>query len=167
MISYTVIRSDRKTLALEVNREGEVIARAPKRMPDKVIETFVDEKQRWILKRLAERLDTPGDDTPEDVLRLRAKEILPGRVRHFSERLGVFPRGITVTGALTRYGSCSAKGRICFSCFLMRSPPDAVDYVVVHELCHLRHMNHGAAFYQMVASVMPDWREKKKGLLPL
>jgi predicted metal-dependent hydrolase len=69
---------------------------------------------------------------------------------------------ITITGAKNRFGSCSSKGNIAFSYRLMLYPEAAIDYVVVHELAHLLEMNHSPAFYKIVESVMPDYKERRK-----
>ena len=75
--------------------------------------------------------------------------------------MGVCPTGMRITGARTRFGSCSGKNSICFSWRLMAYPQEAVDYVVVHELAHILHKNHGPAFYQCIESVLPDWRQRR------
>ena len=74
----------------------------------------------------------------------------------------VVPTKITVTGARTRFGSCSGKNSICFSYHLMRYPDKAIDYVVVHELAHIKHKNHSKDFYSFVARFMPDYKEREK-----
>ena len=94
----------------------------------------------------------------------RAKEILPPKVAHYAALLGVQPAGITVTSARTRFGSCSAKNSLSFSWRLMDYPEEAIDYVVVHELAHIRHHDHSRAFYDLIASVMPD-HAKRRALL--
>ena len=76
--------------------------------------------------------------------------------------MGVAPAGFKVTTARKRYGSCGASNRLCFSCFLMNCPEEAVDLVVVHELCHIREKNHGPRFYALLERYLPDWRERKK-----
>ncbi len=78
--------------------------------------------------------------------------------------MGVVPTGFKVTTARKRYGSCSAKNSLCFSCFLMNCPEEAVELVVVHELCHIREKNHGPKFYALLEQCLPDWRERKKRL---
>ena len=103
-----------------------------------------------------ERLLT-GADEPGRV----ALELLPGRVAHYSRIMGLTPTGITVTGAEKRFGSCSGKNRLCFSWRVMLYPPEAIDYVVVHELAHIKHKNHGREFYALVASVLPDYRHRE------
>ena len=92
----------------------------------------------------------------------KAKNYLPGRVVHFSTLMGLTPAGIKITGAATRYGSCSSKNRLCFSWRLMRYPDEAIDAVVVHELAHIAHKNHGRDFYDCINSVMPDYVLRKK-----
>ena len=82
-------------------------------------------------------------------------------VARYSAEMQLYPTGITITGARKRFGSCSGKNRICFSWRLMQYPEEAIDYVVVHELAHIRHKDHSRAFYDCVAQVMPDWRERR------
>ena len=76
--------------------------------------------------------------------------------------MGLVPAGITITGAATRYGSCSGKNSLCFSCFLMNCPEEAIDLVVVHELCHIREKNHGPRFYALLEQFLPDYKARKK-----
>ena len=97
----------------------------------------------------------------EELIRL-AKETLPGKVEHYGRIMGLRPTGLTITGARKRFGSCSAKNRICFSWRLMQYPEEAVDYVVVHELAHIRHKDHSRNFYACVEEVLPDWRERRQ-----
>ena len=97
--------------------------------------------------------------------REEALRVLPERVRHFAARMGVLPASVRVTAARTRFGSCSAKNGLCFSLYLMQYPPEAVDYVVVHELSHILHKNHGPAFWACVAAVLPDYAARRALLL--
>ena len=76
--------------------------------------------------------------------------------------MGLTPTGIRITSARTRFGSCSGKNSICFSWRLMLYPPEAIDYVVVHELAHIRHHDHSPAFYALVERYMSDWRDRMK-----
>ena len=82
-------------------------------------------------------------------------------MEQYASLMGLRPAGISITGARTRFGSCSAKNRICFSWRLMRYPEAAIDYVVVHELAHIRHKDHSPAFYDCIARILPDWRERR------
>ena len=80
---------------------------------------------------------------------------------HWAQRMGVQPTGITVTAARTRFGSCSGKNRLSFSLYLMAYPETAIEYVVVHELAHIRHHDHSPAFYREVEAYLPDWRARR------
>lgn len=90
----------------------------------------------------------------------RAREILPQRVAYYSGLMGLVPTGMKITSAQKRFGSCSGKDSLCFSWRLMLYPMEAVDYVVVHELAHIRHKNHSKAFYALVAQYLPDYKER-------
>jgi predicted metal-dependent hydrolase len=121
----------------------------------------------WIKAKLnmqKKRDEARPEPTDEErrVLIARAKVELPRRVEVFGGIMGLSPAGISITGAAKRFGSCSPNNRLCFSWRLMRYPAEAIDYVVVHELAHLVHRDHGKAFHALVASVLPDWKERKK-----
>lgn len=166
-MDYTLIRSSRRTMALEITRDGRLLVRAPQRAPQAVIDRFVASHADWIaahLEKQRQRAQAHPPLTEDEIaaLRQKARDILPGRVAHYAERMGVTPTGVKITGAKTRFGSCSAKNSLCFSLYLMAYPDAAVDYVVVHELAHIRHKNHSPAFYAEVAKVMPDYRERRK-----
>lgn len=167
MHEYTLIRSARKTLALEVSREGEIIVRAPNGARARDIERFLAAHEEWLEKALArqkERQEKYPEPTPDEQRELiaRAKEILPAKVEKYAALMGVTPAGVKITSAQKRFGSCSGKNSLCFSWRLMRYPEAAIDYVVVHELAHIRHKNHGRQFYGFIESVLPDYREREK-----
>lgn len=163
---YELIRSSRRTLALEIARDGRVIVRAPMRLSQKRIDEFVSSHVGWIVRhqdiqtQRRENHPEPSEAERQELIR-RAKEVLPGKVAHYAQIMGLYPTGITITGAQTRFGSCSGKNRICFSWRLMSYPEEAIDYVVVHELAHICHKDHSKAFYACVESVLPDWRERR------
>ena len=164
-MEYTLIRSKRKTLAIEITREAKLVVRAPLRCSKDQIERFLTEKQGWIESHLAKkeaRKQAHPEPTAEEEAALRqlAKSILPPLVEKWAAVMAVEPEGITITGARTRFGSCSPKNRLSFSFRLMRYPPEAVEYVVVHELAHIRHKHHGADFYREVERFLPDWRAR-------
>lgn len=163
---YELIRSDRRTIALEVTRNGRVLVRAPKRMTQRDIDTFVERHRDWLEEHLALQknwLEAHPEPTEQEQQSLieQAKTILPHKVAHYAKIMGLRPAGITITGARTRFGSCSPKNRLCFSWRLLTYPEDAIDYVVVHELAHIVHRNHGPEFYALVESVLPDYRKRR------
>lgn len=166
-VPYSIKRSGRKTLALEITPEAQVLVRAPLKVSPAEIQRFVLAHEAWVGKHLSQaqtRLQARPtlSDAEQEVLRKRAKAHIPPRVEYYAAIMGLSPAGVTITGATKRFGSCSAKNHLCFSLFLMRYPDDAIDYVVVHELAHIRHKNHGKAFYACVASVLPDYFQRKK-----
>lgn len=163
---FRVVRSRRRTLALEITRQGEVLVRAPLGASDAAISRFVESHQGWLEKHLARRLaylEAHPEPSPEQAAAWRAlaSQRLPELVSHWSGIMGANPCGIRVTAARTRFGSCSSKGRLCFSLYLMAYPDEAVEYVVVHELAHLRHHDHSPAFYAEVEKYLPDWRQRQ------
>ena len=168
MEPYELIRSGRKTLALEVTRDCRVLVRAPRRVSQKAIDDFVARHADWIaihLERQRQRaLLAPPAPTPVEIeaLKARARAVLPPKIAFWSEKMGVVPTGFKVTAARTRYGSCNGKNSLCFSCFLMNQPETAIELVVVHELCHIRVKNHGPDFYTLLERYLPDYRERKK-----
>ena len=170
MTPYDIIRSRRKTLALEITGDCRLLVRAPLRCSQARIDAFVASHTAWIDKHLAvqrERaaLRPPAPTAAEtEDLKARARAELPGKVAYWSARMGLVPTGLKITAARKRYGSCSARNSLCFSCFLMACPEEAVDLVVVHELCHILEKNHGPGFYALLERYLPDWRERKKHL---
>lgn len=166
-----IIRSNRRSLGLEVNTEG-LIVRAPIIATDAEINSFVSEHKAWIeksLKKVAEKqkaLENLEPLTMEDirVLADKALKVIPERVRYYAPKVGVTYGRITIRNQRSRWGSCSAKGNLNFNCLLMLTPPEVIDSVVVHELCHLREMNHSDRFYAEVLRVFPDYWKWDKWL---
>ena len=170
-VEYTVIRSSRRTMALEVTREARVLVRAPRLASAAEIRCFVDTHRDWIEKHLSRRqayleAHPPLTDAEIEELRARAKAYLPERVIYWAGRMGVTPAGVRITSARTRFGSCSGKNSLSFSLYLMQHPAEAIDYVVVHELAHIRHKNHSPAFYAEVSKYLPDYRQRQAMLRP-
>lgn len=168
METYELIRSRRKTLALEITKDCRVLVRAPLRLSKKQIDAFVETHSSWIAKHLAQQRQRAASAPPPptaaeiEALKGKARSILPEKVSHWSHKMGVTPTGLKITTAQKRYGSCSSKNSLCFSCFLMQYPEEAVDLVVVHELCHIREKNHGPKFYALLEQYLPDYKERKK-----
>ena len=168
METYELIRSRRRTLALEITKDCRVLVRAPLRLSQAKIDAFVSSHEAWIQTHLEQQrqrvASAPPPPTPEDIaaLKVRARGILPEKVAYGSTKMGIRPTGLKITTARRRYGSCSGKNSLCFSCFLMNSPEAAIDLVVVHELCHIREKNHGPRFYALLEQYLPDYKERKK-----
>lgn len=166
MHDYTLIRSKRKTVSLRISENSDIIVRAPFFCSKKRIDEFVNKNEKWIDKHLEIRKNTSQIQAfnKKEVLNLKkqAKKLLTEKTEYYSNILGLYPKYIKITSATRRFGSCTAKNGICYTYRLLLYPESAVDYVVVHELCHLKHKNHGKAFYELVARHMPDYKERDK-----
>lgn len=173
-MKVTVIRSNRKTVAIQVNSDLSVTVRAPRSVSEKDIEEILKKKEAWIskhiekIKETKERFEAEPTEklTREKVIALaeEALKVIPERVEYFAKVIGVTYGKITVRNQKTRWGSCSSKGNLNFNCLLMLAPPEVLDYVVVHELCHRKQMNHSKAFWLEVEKVLPDYKEVRKWL---
>ena len=97
-----------------------------------------------------------------NALKEEAKEYIPKRLCEFSAIMNASPKSVKITSAKTRFGSCSGKNSICFSYRLMLYPKEAVDYVIVHELAHIKHKNHSKEFYSYIEKYLPDYKERVK-----
>ena len=166
MAEYTLVRSSRRTLAIEITRDCRLLVRAPYRCPVSEIERFLSRRRDWIETHMAsQRARLEAHPEPDEAERARltalARDVIPEKVRHYSRIMGLYPTAVTITGARTRFGSCSGTNRLCCSFRLMQYPDEAVDYVVVHELAHIVHKNHGREFYALIQSVLPDWRQRQ------
>ncbi|MFR8011727.1 MAG: M48 family metallopeptidase [Clostridia bacterium] len=171
MLDFDLRRSRRKSISMEITDDLHILVRAPQWMRIEDIERFVSEHERWAERHL-ERLharrerEQPYESSPQAVaeLKSRASEQIPPRVAYYAQRMGLHPTGVKITAARKRFGSCSGKNSLCFSYWLMLYPPEAVDYVVVHELAHIVHKNHSPAFYRLIEQYLPDYRERIKML---
>ena len=171
-MEYVVIRSRRKTLSMQVKGNGQVEIRAPLRTSDAEIRRFLETHRRWLEKHLqkARALQQAkagvrkltAAETAE--LKKKAKRILPERVAYWAPLIGVKPGRIAIRCQKTRWGSCSTKGNLNFNCLLMLAPEGVIDSIVVHELCHLKHMNHSKRFYAEIEKVLPDYRQHQQWL---
>lgn len=203
MIEYTLIRSARKTLAVEISRTGEVIVRAPRTLSRERIESFLLKKADWIARtvqkqmtayRVSEPLcegsivwlfgvpypiycgETPGfltdrvvvsKDAPIEpqiraLLIAQANKVLKERTVTLAQTFGFSVAGVKITHAQKRFGSCSSKRTICLSFRLAAAPLTLIDAVILHELCHTVHMNHGKAFYDLLLRILPDYRTRHR-----
>ena len=166
-VPYQIIKSDRKTIAIQIKPDGQVVVRCPKRMRIEEARRFVESKADWIEKHLAKR--TPQDVmkyTPKEIEQLReaARKLVTERVRYYAPIVGVTYGQIAIRTQHTRWGSCSSKGNLNFNCLLTLVPPEVLDYVVVHELCHRKELNHSDRFWNEVRQIIPNYKVQKKWL---
>ena len=166
-MQYRIIRSDRKTVALQI-KAGEVTVRAPRTMRNDEIAAFVARHEDWIRKKLAAFPKQPSGPTiTEEGIRLlseRARDIIPPRVAYYASLIGVDYNRVTIRHQKTKWGSCSGKKNLNFNCLLLLTPTEVMDSVIVHELCHLKHMNHSKEFYNEVLRVCPNYKQYDRWL---
>lgn len=165
-MDFEIIYSNRKTISITV-KEGRVIVRAPRGVSKTRIDSFVNKNRAWIEKRIEttkNQHDPIASMTDAQIKQLRelARTYLTTKTEEYSGIMGLKFGRITITGAKTRFGSCSSKGNISYSYRLMLYPEAVIDYVVVHELAHLVEMNHSRRFYAIVEKVLPDYKERVK-----
>ena len=165
---YTLIRSSRKTIAIAITPDGHVQVRCPNRMPAAEVDAFVREKARWIKTHLDKYAALPhGEPFTKSEIECyvnRTKRLLQERLPTLAQQVGVSYRRISVRSQRTRWGSCSSRGNLNFNCLLSLVPTEVFDYVVIHELCHLKEMNHSPKFWSEVETHMPQYRNCKKWL---
>lgn len=167
-----VKRSNRKTLSIEIGKDLNLYVKAPLNLSDSEIMTFIKSKSAWIEKHMLMMKKRQEEDSKnaqpmlsnEEIRALadKALEYIPKRVEYFAKKLGVTYNRITIRNQTTRWGSCSGKKNLNFNCLLMLMPKEMIDYTVVHELCHLKELNHSKNFYKLVESILPDYKEREK-----
>lgn len=166
MIEYKVVRMKRKSVSITVSDDLCVVVKAPVFVSEKTISDFVRKNEMWINEALIEkkRKNELYSEEYIDELFDKGKEYLGKRVPYFSELTGFYPISVGITRAKTRFGSCSGKNRLNFSVFLFSYPYEVIDYVILHELCHIRHKNHSKSFYAEIEKYMPDYKARQKQL---
>lgn len=169
-MNIKIIRSGRRTLSVEVNTNG-LTVRAPFWATKGQINAFLHAHDNWIKTQTASLLKTREaasknrltvDELNE--LKRKAKSIIPERAAYYAALIGVSYGRISIRSQRTKWGSCSAKGNLNFNCLLMLAPPEVLESVVVHELCHRKEMNHSKRFYDEVLRVFPEYKKWNKWL---
>ena len=159
---YEIIKSNRRSISIQVKPDGRVIVRAPWFATNRQIDKFVNSKGEWVNKHLIKQRERSlaykgVSDQELKELYKKAKQIIPERVAYYAPLVGVDYGRITIRNQKTRWGSCSSKGNLNFNVRLMLTPIEVIDSVVVHELCHRIEMNHSERFYREVYRVYPDY----------
>ena len=171
--AYTLIRSDRRSMEIKVLPiTGEIVLRIPRRTAQKTAEAFLRRNLDDVLSAVTRAAETFPDrmhaalsaDTVK-ALKAAAAAYIPARVQYWTDRLGLpAPDRISYTAAKQRFGSCrkypDGRVHLCFAYRLMQYPPDIIDAIILHEVAHMRYMDHSAAFYALILSHMPDYRER-------
>lgn len=170
MTEYNIVFSKRRTIAISVNKDAEVVVKAPLGIKENYIEAFVQKHGKWIEKqksKISERSKNAAPPlTSEEVkaLKLKAEQSLPEYAARFSCIMNVKPTGIKITSAKARWGSCTSKNSLCFPYRIMLLPDELIECIVVHELAHIKIKNHSPRFYAYIERFMPDYKERAKRL---
>jgi predicted metal-dependent hydrolase len=160
-MQYTLIRARKRTLSLQVGKGGEIIARAPYLMPKFLIDRFVEEKSGWIIKRQAE-LQKVHPPKYEYFQVDELKKYIEQETQKYADLMGLYPTGLRFTQVNSYWGTCAPSGILSFNLSLRYTPKEAVSYVVVHELSHLKWKGHGQRFWAMVEKYYPRTKEMRK-----
>ena len=161
------IRSRRITL--RVNPRRGVTVTMPYLVPFRAGIEFFKSKKGWVLETLEKQRSKVNDEPVPSAkeieeMRKKAKEVLPARLAELAEEYSFKYNQVRIKHNVSNWGSCSRKGNINLNLNLVRLPDDLRDYVLLHELCHLRHPDHGAAFHTLLESLCPDHRKTEKEL---
>ena len=165
-VEYKVVYSRRKTVSISIQNCVPVI-KAPIGTDDNTLKKIVIKHSAWIDKHIKlqeKKLSMFKELTDEDVKSLKkaAKKYFTEKTEYYAKIMGIDYSRITITSAQKRFGSCSSTGNISFSYRLMMYPEEAREYVIVHELAHRREMNHSKRFYDIIAKIMPDYKNRRR-----
>jgi len=157
---------------MKVDNSSCLIVRVPEAMSSPDIDAFIKEHWEWIIKhlQLSEAKEAKAAKikklSMQDVegLTQQALIIVPERVAFFAQKMGVIYGSIKIRNQRTRWGSCSSKRNLNFNCLLMLVPAEVCDYVIIHELAHLKELNHSPRFWAEVQKMIPDFRTHRKWL---
>lgn len=161
-----VRRTKRKSAAIKITADMQIVVFVSLYVSDNEIERMVISKSKWIDEHMLKVQSTIDERsklekiTFEQVKELadQAVEYIPKRVKYYAEKENFVYNKITIKNLVSRWGSCSTKGNLNFNCLLMLTPDYVMDYIVVHELCHLREMNHSEKFWAEVEKIIPDYQ---------
>ena len=163
-IPYTLKRSRIKNLYIYI-RNGKVIVKAPMRLSDKYIEEFLNKKSKWIYENLEKSKEKANKEKEEKIEKKdveRLQKIVKENIYKYSKILGKSPKKVRIRDLKYAWGSCSSNQNISINLKLANKDERAIEYVVLHEMCHLIHMNHSKSFWNLVEKNMPQYKEYKK-----
>lgn len=170
-MEYELIRGERRSIRLKLQDDGSLIVHAPRWMSRREVDAFVASKGRWIDEKRAilarSRREWGGrvlSETELAQLKEAARTDFSARLSRWAGRMGVAPAKLSIRTQHARWGSCSSRGAISLNALLMLAPEAVRDYVIVHELAHLREMNHSPRFWAVVAAALPDYAQSRDWL---
>ena len=164
--------SRRPTISGQITPDQKLLVKAPAYTSIKEVEEFLREKRDWIIKQInrtkvtSQQAAQMGILSDKEIRKLKrdAKKIIPERVEYYAKLSGITYNRIFIRLQKSRWGSCSVEGNLNFNALLALMPLEVLDSVVVHELCHRRHMDHSKAFYDEVLKIFPDYKKWDKWL---
>lgn len=163
-IQYILIKAKIKNMYIQI-KEGKVIVKIPMKLKEKYAHRFVNKKINWIYKNLKEEKNKPKIEEKfktKDIERL--SEIVKNNIEKYSNQLGVSPKKVRIRNIKYAWGSCSSKQNITINLKLAKKQEELIEYVVLHEMCHLIHMNHSEKFWELVEKYMPQYKQYRKEL---
>lgn len=170
-IVYTHKKSKTSSsIKLAVYKNGDFIVTSPFFVSESSVYNFIIAKASWILKKIEYFKNKPQKEriihTAGEIIayKKQAEYILSKRLLHFNAHYNFSYNRVTIKNVTTRWGSCSSKSNLNFNYKMALLPEELVDYIVVHELCHLREMNHSKKFWQLVEEKIPNHKELRKQL---
>lgn len=171
-LTYIIKKSWRRSISVSVLPDNRILVKTPYLATERAVKDFLVTKKEWISKQIEkqniekEQAESLGFFSAEDIKKIKkqAKEIIPERVDYWAKIIGVSYDKISIRLQSSRWGSCSNNGNLSFNCLLVIMPPEVMDSVIVHELCHRKHMNHSKKFYAEIDKVFPDYKKHNKWL---
>lgn len=168
-VPFEIIRSARKTMALQIAQDGHLVMRLPRSLPEKEALEFAKRHELWIVRNYRKVAELAQEQRiySEDEIYAHVDKLCPvleHRVSYYASLMGVTYGRITIRNQRTRWGSCSAKGNLNFNWKLSLLPDELLDYVIVHELAHRLEMNHSERFWVQVERILPDYKERRRRL---
>ena len=169
-ITYVIQKSRRRSISVSVMTDNRVLVKAPYGTTERTVQEFLLSKKDWIKKHLEkqnreeEKAESLGLLSADEIKQIKkqARRVIPQRVEYWANRIGVTYGRIAIRLQSSRWGSCVQNGNLNFNCLLVLMPLEIMDSVVVHELCHRRHMNHSREFYEEVLRIFPDYKRCNK-----
>jgi predicted metal-dependent hydrolase len=165
MFEYRILRNARsRRLRLAVKHDGSVVVTIPRRTPLAFARAFVTAKRAWVESRIQQAIATQPKYPSYTSSKEAARVQLTALVERYARAHNFSYSKITIRNQSSRWGSCSRSGTISLRYSIIFLPIALQEYIIVHELCHLREMNHGPKFWALVKSILPDYTERRKAL---
>lgn len=171
-VTYKIKKSFRRSISMTISDDGTVLVKAPHFVSEKEVQDFIVSKKSWVTKHIEKTLATNekvnelGILTKDEIKKIKkeAKKIIPERVKYYASLSGITYGTISIRLQKTCWGSCTAKGNLNFNCLIVLMPREVLDSIVVHELCHRRHMDHSKEFYAEIDKIFPEYKKWNKWL---